>query len=288
MVRHTQEQLDRLRLMMAADGVGVAALRALIQAYGDVQSILSVGRRSVERIIGSEASHRLFSDAIEKDYQRAAAWLQATPGADFVTWLDEDYPTELVRAALAPAVLWLRGRRALLQAPKLWITGSAHADETGLKDAKDFAGAAASRGWGVVSTLATGLETRAAQAAVASDRLIVLQSTGPDRLWPVECREQFLAAARSGLVISACVPGVGFSETRLQESRELAAALVRRVLVVQSEVHSPAMRAVRTAAELGRDVAAIPGSIHSPLYKGCLQLIKSGSILAETVDDVLG
>ncbi|MGN1209400.1 MAG: DNA-processing protein DprA [Duodenibacillus sp.] len=286
-MRQTQGQLDRLRLMMAADGVGVAHLRALIQAYADVPSILSAGRRSVERIIGRDASLRLFSDDLEEHFRNALEWLQATPNADVVTWLDDDYPVELVRAGQAPAVLWLRGRRDLLKAPGLWITGSEHADTTGLKDAEDFAAAVAARGWNVVSTLATPLEHGAALGAAASNKLIVLQSTGPDRLWPVAYRKVFMTAACNGLIISSNVPGTGFSDERLRKTRQLAASLARRVLVVQSEAHSPALEAVRTAAELGRDVAAIPGSIHAPLYKGCLQLIKSGALLAETVDDVL-
>ena len=284
----TQEELDWLRLMIGAGKAGPQAVHGLWEHLWKVDDSLSAGRRAVQRFVGEECSHSLFSDETERIFEDTCAWLEKTEGADVLTWSDEDYPTELLHAGLAPAVLWIRGRRELLAADRLYITGTERPDAEGGMNARDFAAAAVQKGSTVVSGLSEGIEAQAVQGALAATgAVLVVQATGPDRIWPRANRELFIEVARKGLLVSAQPPGVVFDETLLPERRQLCVALSRAVLVVQAEAASPALDAARNAAELGRDVMAVPGSIHSPLYKGCLRLLRQGAALTETVADIV-
>lgn len=288
MSARTQEELDWLYLMICAGDVGPQALRELMETFGSPSDILNAGRRSVARIIGQEASKGLFSDERKTLFETTCSWLDKTVLADVVTWSDADYPKALMSAGKAPSVLWIRGRRELLTSPMVLVTGTEHPDKEGEQNAFDFAKALSSKENAVVSGLMPGVETSAIKGALdAGANAVVVAATGLDRLYPKQNRDLFVRIASEGLIISALPLGTVFQEERLGARLELMTALSQRTLIVQAEIGARALQAARTAAELGRDVYAIPGSIHSPLYKGNTRLLKQGAQLVESVADIL-
>lgn len=288
MQKRTQEELDWLFLMICAGDICPQDLQRLLDTFGSPSDILNAGRRAVVPIIGQEASRNLFSDRYRDVFEATCHWLETTAGSDVVTWSDGDYPKELLRSAKAPAVLWLRGRRELLSADKVTVIGTQTPDAEGSQNAFEFAKALSERGCSIVTGLALGIETQAAKGGFsASGNVIVVQSTGADRLYPKENRPFFVEAAEKGLILSALPPASVYDEGYRNAQLELMAALSQKTLIVQTPLGNPTLSAAKVAAELGRDVYAIPGSIHSPLYKGNLYLLKQGAQLVESVADIL-
>lgn len=288
MQKRTQEELDWLYLMLCAGAIAPQALQELVNTYGSATDILNAGRRAVVPIVGEEASRNLFSDRYRQVFEATCEWLEKTPLADVIVWSDKDYPQELLRAGLAPSVLWMRGCRELLSRPKILVTGTDRPDEEGKCNALEFARALGKKGQCVVTGLTSGIETEAFNGAHGTEGgALVVQLTGANRLYPKENRDCFIKALESDLIVSALPLATGYDESNRAGQLELMTALSAKVLVVQSPLGSPVLSAAKSAAELGRDVFAIPGSIHNPLYKGNLHLIKQGAQLVETVADIL-
>lgn len=284
-------EVSWLRLMLTAGSIGSAALRHLMQVYGDVSDIFEAGRRSCASVIGEEASRQLFSDETQARAEDVLVWLQETPGADVVTWADSDFPREAMAFPRAPSLFLLRGRRSVLRTRRVALVGADRPDDEGVRNAADFAAALVRAGRSVVTFLESAADAAACRAALAvgSDAqagVLVLSATGPDRLYPPTQRELFHRVAQQGLILTPFPPGVGVSEQTLEERRVLCAYLCSELLVVQSELGARAHALARIFAENSRDVFAVPGSIHSALYKGCHKLLREGAHLTETVADV--
>lgn len=280
-----------LRLMLTAGSIGSAALRQLMQVYGDVSDVFEAGRRRCASVIGEEASRRLFSDETQARADAVLVWLQETPGADVVTWVDPDFPREAMAFPGAPSLFLLRGRRSVLRARRVALVGADRPDDEGVRNAADFAAALVRAGRSVVTFLESAADAAACRAALAvggdaQAGVLVLSATGPDRLYPPTQRELFHRVAQQGLILTPFPPGVGVSEQTLEERRVLCAYLCSELLVVQSELGARAHALARIFAENSRDVFAVPGSIHSALYKGCHKLLREGAHLTETVTDV--
>lgn len=288
MQKRTQEELDWLFLMICATDIGPQALQKLMDEFGSPSDIVNAGRRAVEPIVGEQTSRNLFSDRYRAIFDATCHWLETTPKTDVVTWSDSDYPQELLRAGKAPSVLWIRGRRELLSSLKVFVTGTDCPDAEGLQNAFEFARALAQKNCAVVSGLNLGVETEAIKGALAAgSNAVVIQATGADRLYPRQNRDLFVETADKGLIVSALPLATVFDEALRSGQLELMAALASKTLFVQAQSGCRALAAAKTAAELGRDVYAIPGSIHSPLYKGNLHLLKQGAQLVESVSDIL-
>lgn len=286
--KRTQEELDWLFLMICAADIDPQALQKLMETFGSPSDILNAGRRAVVPVVGEETSRNLFSDRYRTIFDETCRWLEKTARSDVVTWTDSDYPQALLRAGKAPAVLWIRGRRELLGRDKVVVIGTETPDAEGIENAQEFARALTQKEQAVVTGLAEGIETHAAKGALAGTAdMIVVQSTGPDRLYPKENRDLFVEAATRGLIVSALPPTTVFDSQYRTTQLELMATLSQKLLSVQAQAGCPTLAAARVAAELGRDVYAIPGSIHSPLYKGNLRLLKQGAQLVETVADIV-
>ena len=219
---------------------------------------------------------------------KAGTWL-AEPGNDLLVLGDADYPPNLLATADPPLMLWLQGRRELLTTPSLAIVGSRNPTAQGGDNARAFARALARAGYTIVSGLALGVDAAAHEGALdAGGATIAVVGTGLDQVYPR--RNAGLAArllAAGGLIASEYSLGTPVMQANFPKRNRIIAGLSRGCLVVEAAVQSGSLITARLAVEAGREVFAIPGSIHSPQARGCHALIRQGAKLVESAEDVL-
>jgi DNA processing protein len=282
----TDAARDAAWAALAAAGLAAPAVVALLRAFGTPQRALDASRASVEAVVGREAAQKLAArDVAREDATRA--WLDA-PGHRLVAWDHAEYPRLLLELADPPVVLYALGRVELLSRACVAIVGSRQATPQGIEDASAFARTFGEAGLTVVSGLAQGIDAAAHRGALATPAsTIAVTGTGPDRVYPAAHRDLAHAIAERGLCVTEFAPGTPPLKGNFPRRNRLIAGLARGVLVVEAAPGSGSLITARCAVEQGRDVFAIPGSIHSPLSKGPHQLIRDGAKLVENAHDVL-
>ncbi len=286
------DDLDAWLRLTETAGLGPATCRALLAAFGLPAAILAASRDELARVVPYKVADALRAPpdaAFEALVARTRAWA-AEPDHHVLTLADAAYPRALLEIADPPPVLYAKGRVALLDAPSLAIVGSRNATAQGAVDARRFATALARAGHAVVSGLALGIDAAAHEGALdAADgaSTIAVIGTGPDIVYPAAHRALAHRIAERGCLLGEFALGTPPAAHRFPRRNRLIAGLARGVLVVEAAAQSGSLITARLAAENGREVFAIPGSIHSPLSKGCHQLIRQGAKLVESVDDVL-
>jgi DNA processing protein len=205
-----------------------------------------------------------------------------------ITLADGDYPQPLLETADPPPLLYLHGRRELLARPGLAMVGSRSATPQGISNAEQFARAFSDAGLTIVSGLALGIDAAAHRGGLegASSTIAVL-GTGADILYPQRNRALGERIAREGLIVSEFPLGTPPHGANFPRRNRVISGLTRGCLVVEAALASGSLITARFAAEQGREVFAIPGSIHSPHSKGCHALIKQGAKLVESAQDLL-
>ncbi|WP_245820279.1 DNA-processing protein DprA [Marinobacter lutaoensis] len=221
---------------------------------------------------------------------RVAAILEACRHQDIalVPWTDERYPEALRHIPDAPLVLYARGDPALLTRDQIGIVGSRHATRAGLAHARQFAAELSRQGLLVTSGLALGIDGAAHAGALdAGCPTVAVIGCGLDRCYPRQHEALGRRVVAGGVLVSEYPPGTPARAGHFPQRNRIISGLSRGVLVVEAGLRSGSLITARLALEQGREVFAIPGSIHSPVARGCHQLIKQGARLVETVDDVL-
>jgi DNA processing protein len=214
-------------------------------------------------------------------------WL-ADPAHHLVAWDDPDFPKALLDTADAPPALFCVGRRELLNRPALAIVGSRNATPQGVENARAFARALSAAGLTIVSGLAIGIDAAAHEGALEGEgSTIACVGTGLDRVYPARHLELAHVISLSGLMVSEFVPGTPPLRQNFPRRNRLISGLAQGVLVVEATLSSGSLITARLAGDQGREVFAIPGSIHSPFSRGCHRLIREGAKLVETAQDVL-
>lgn len=274
-----------LRLTLPA-GVGGETQRKLLAAFGLPEQIFAAGRSSVRGVIGDKADLLFdFSDFAAVD--RNLEWA-AQPGQHIVTLGDATYPPHLLNIADPPVLFYVRGNPALLAQRSLAIVGSRNATPQGVQTAESFARTLAGHGLCIVSGLALGIDAAAHHGALAAQgSTVAVIGTGADRIYPARNKALALAIAGQGAIVSEFPIGTPAIASNFPRRNRLIAGLAQGVLVVEAATESGSLITARLAAEQGREVFAIPGSIHSPVARGCHRLIKQGAKLVETAADVL-
>lgn len=202
-------------------------------------------------------------------------------------WGDERYPEPLRHIQDAPAVLYVRGRTELLNRPQIAIVGSRNATRAGLDHAWQFAGALTEKGYAITSGLAQGVDGAAhAGALAAGGDTVAVVGTGADVIYPRGHRALTGQIVEQGVLVSEYPPGTSPRARHFPRRNRIISGLSRGILVVEAGLRSGSLITARLALEQGREVFAIPGSIHSPLARGCHSLIRQGAKLVETVDDI--
>ena len=259
---------------------------ALLRAFGSPQAVLAASRASVESIAGRANAERIAARDATRD-EATAAWL-AQRGHRLVALDDADYPRQLLEIPDPPLALFALGRVELCSRASIAIVGSRQGSPQGVEDARAFARIFAEAGLTVVSGLAQGIDAAAHCGALDTPAsTIAVTGTGPDRVYPARHRDLAHAIAEHGALVTEFAPGTPPVKANFPRRNRLISGLARGVLVVEAAPGSGSLITARFAVEQGRDVFAIPGSIHSPLSKGPHRLIRDGAKLVETAQDVL-
>lgn len=290
------ESLAAWLRLVHTPGIGAVTGQLLLRRLGPPEAILQASYATVRALVRSdEAARALLADdpVREQDIQAALSWLHAGNDRHILALDDPRYPAALLDLPDAPLLVYARGSLAALQPAAVAIVGSRRASHEGLRNAQALAEALARRGIIVTSGLAEGIDAAAHQGALegapaGQASTIAVTGAGIDRIYPAH----HLPLARrvleqGGLVLSEQPLGSAPMRANFPRRNRMIAALSRGTLVVEAALRSGSLITARQAAELGREVMAVPGSIHNPLSHGCHHLIRDGATLIETVDDIL-
>lgn len=274
-----------LRLLLAP--VRAGALRTLLDAAGSADNALAAGP-GLWRQHGVDAQAcAAIRTPDAATLERCLRWLQ-TSGHALLGWDDSGYPPLLREIQAPPAALFVAGDPALLWRPAVAIVGSRAATAGGRANAAQFARRLAGAGLCVVSGLAAGIDASAHAATLeAGGATVAVLGTGPDIAYPRANRRLMASIADAGAVVSEHPPGTPPLRPHFPGRNRILAGLSLATVVIEAAVRSGALITARLAADAGREVFALPGSIHNPMARGCHRLIRDGAALTESPLDVL-
>ena len=282
-----QDTESWLRLGLT-EGVGGGALRRLLVAFGDPAKVLSANRSALEAVVKKSIATSIFLRKVnEERLSRTIKWLE-DPLNSLITLADSDYPKPLLNISDPPPILYFKGQRKFLVQPAVAMVGSRNATPQGLVNADAFAESASNAGFCIISGLAQGIDTAAHQGGLrgASSSMAIV-GTGLDLVYPSKNHELAHKLANEGGLISEFPLGTPAMSRNFPRRNRIISGMCHACLVVEATLYSGSLITARLALEQGREVMAIPGSIHSPLSKGCHALIKQGAKLVENIQDIL-
>jgi len=294
-----QDGLAAWLRLMATEGVGTQTARDLLTHFGLPEEIFNAGFSALQKRTPEKIA-RILSAPIAPDIQthieQTLAWA-AQENNHVITLADTSYPQALLRIADPPTLLYAKGNSALLNKPAIAIVGSRNSSAQGMLNADRFAQNLSDAGLTVVSGLALGIDTGAHTGALQSVKAtnkatnigssIAVVGTGLDIVYPAANRALAHQLADVGCIISEYPLGTPAIAHNFPRRNRIISGLSLGVLVVEAAAQSGSLITARSALEQGREVFAIPGSIHSPLAKGCHQLIRQGAKLVESAQDIL-
>lgn len=268
-------------------GLGNQGMCALLRAFGPPAQIFAAPYADLRRIVDDVVVRRIADGPQLHACAPALEWL-AMPGNALLTLADEAYPPALLEIPDPPALLYAKGDLKLLTRPALAIVGSRSATPQGEKNAEEFARALSEAGYSIISGLALGIDGAAHRGALRGyGSTIAVVGTGLDIVYPARHKALAHEIARHGLLLSEFPLGTPSRAQNFPRRNRIISGLALGCLIVEANLQSGSLITARLAAEQGREVFAIPGSIHSPLSKGCHQLIKQGAKLVDSIHDIL-
>jgi DNA processing protein len=284
------DEAEGLRAWLAllrAPGIGPAWGAQLLEHFHSPLQALNAGPSAWEKAGLPRALHPSLRKPDAQTIEHDRAWLGG-PNRHLITIDDERYPPALKEIAQAPLALFCQGNVELLAAPQIAIVGARAASPEGLDNARKFASILAKAGLVVTSGLAQGVDGAAHRGALdAGGGTIAVCGTGLDRVYPAKHRELAHEISEKGLLISEFSPGMPPSAENFPRRNRIISGLSLGVLVVEAAARSGSLITARLALEQGRDVFAIPGSIHNPAAKGCHAMIRQGAKLVDSARDIL-
>ena len=285
---------DRLAWLQLAftPYVGAEGFLLLLQRFGSAKAALNAPAEQIASIVrhkqAAESWRNAEKRALAQKAAEAALQWETQDGCRLLLLQDEDFPEMLTQGITAPPVLFLRGNVQLLHKPSAAIVGSRHATPQAMRIAKDFGRALSEKDIPVVSGMASGIDTAAHQGALqAGGGTIAVWGTGIDRIYPPSNKSLAYEIAEKGLIVSEFPLDTRPLAGNFPRRNRLIAALSQVTLVVEAALESGSLITAKLAAEMGREVMAVPGSIDNPHSKGCHKLIKDGAKLVECLDDIL-
>ncbi len=268
-------------------GLGNEGLRRLLHAFGSPERVFAAPRHALRQHVKPDVAERIADGVDEAALAPLGEWL-AQAGNSLITLADHDYPQVLLNIPDPPALLYAKGDRALLGRAAMAIVGSRNATAQGNSNAEAFAEALSSAGLCVVSGMAHGIDAAAHRGGLRGPgSSIAVVGTGLDRIYPAANRELAHALATNGLLLSEFPLGTPPLPANFPKRNRIISGLSLGCLVVEASLQSGSLITARLALEQGREVFAIPGSIHAPQAKGCHYLIKQGAKLVESAQDIL-
>jgi len=270
-----------------APGVGSTTIQQLLSHFESPQHVISAGRKTLLSAGLSEQSIEGLLKPDEEAIDTDLSWAEQDK-AHILTLDDDRYPPLLKEIPDPPAVLFVYGVVEILHQPQLAMVGSRHYSPSGRDTAKDFAHHLASAGLAITSGMALGIDAASHQGALdAGGKTIAVMGTGLDRVYPARHKDLAHEIAENGVLVSEFPIGVPPIAGNFPRRNRIISGLSLGVLVVEAAIKSGSLITARLALEQGREVLAIPGSIHNPHSRGCNSLIRQGAKLVETAQDVL-
>ena len=298
-----KDELQAWLRLSLTPGVGSAGARKLLTLLGSPQAVFEAPVAHTQQCVSLAQAAQLrhvpdgFAQALENTWQ----WLHTsgTTAHALLAWGDPRYPAGLLQTADPPLLLYVMGPRAWLERPQelidwqrsLAIVGSRNPTPQGQEHARQFAQHLGAQGWTIVSGMALGVDAAAHAGALAAGHAgiatVAVVGTGLDRVYPRQHKQLAHEIARQGLVVSEFPLGTPPVAANFPKRNRLISGLSRGTLVVEAALASGSLITARMAAEQGREVFAIPGSVHSPQARGCHALIRQGAKLVESAQDIL-
>ena len=270
-------------------GVGTRTQQELLEHFGSIENIFSASRGQLDKALAgkSEAIDAILAGPETSAFQTELDWLDQ-PGHHLLVWSDADYPRLLREIADPPVLLHVMGNRQVLSSPQVAIVGSRNPSPMGRENAQAFARSLAGAGLTVTSGLALGVDAAAHRGALAAGGMtIAVAGTGLDRVYPARHRDLAHEIVTRGVLVSEFPLGTPPLPENFPIRNRLISGLSLGTLVVEAALQSGSLITARLATEQGREVFAIPGSIHAPQSRGCHALIRQGAKLVETAQDIL-
>ncbi|MBC3875934.1 DNA-protecting protein DprA [Undibacterium sp. LX15W] len=284
-----QDWHDWLRLSVTK-GVGNEKARKLLGVFGLPAQIFQASLRQLLEHVPEKLACAILAppdDSFYRQIELTAAWLDV-PGNYLLSLADADYPQNLLTIPDPPILLYVKGRLDLLSAQTIAVVGSRNATAQGVANAEKFSESLSQAGLCISSGLAAGIDTAAHVGALKGiGSTIAVIGTGADIVYPARNRQLAHVLAEKACLVSEYPLGMPAIAANFPRRNRIISGLAQGVLVVEAAAQSGSLITARMAAEQGRDVFAIPGSIHSPLAKGCHLLIKQGAKLVESAQDIL-
>lgn len=271
-------------------GVGPGTARKLLTSFGLPEHIFSASYEALCAVVTPKVARALLippGDDFLRLSEITASWAMQQ-GNYVVTLADAAYPPTLLEIPDPPLMLYVKGRPDLLRHPGIGVVGSRNATAQGIRNAEQFSEALSHAGLTISSGLAAGIDTAAHQGALRGmGSTIAVIGTGADIVYPARNRSLAHQIATEACIVSEYSLGTPAIASNFPRRNRIISGLTRGVLVVEAAAQSGSLITARMAADQGREVFAIPGSIHSPLAKGCHQLIRQGAKLVESAQDIL-
>ena len=302
----TRDELALWLRLGATDSIGHLSAHKLLAAFGLPEKIFQQSREALGQLLTAKQANALLTPPKELPALLGAtlAWLDGSADGvmrKVVCFADADYPKALLTLADPPPLLYITGSQSVYAqlaaketANDIAIVGSRHATPQGLANARSFAANFAQSGMHIVSGLALGIDGAAHEGALDAQRdfgeaagsTIAVVGTGLDRMYPKRHHDLAHRIVQCGLIMSEFPIGTPPIPENFPRRNRIIAALTQGTLVVEAAIQSGSLITARQALDLGKEVFAIPGSIHSPQSKGCHHLIKQGAKLVESAQDV--
>ena len=280
------QQRDWL-ILLNAPSFGGASLINTIEAFGSASAVVRAGARDLARHGLKEETIAGITRPDQLKIEHAQQWL-THERHHLLCWDDEDYPVLLRRITGPPAALYIDGDPGCLWQPQIAVIGSRNPTAGGLEHAHDFATTLACMGMTITSGLASGIDTAAHRAALeAGTQTIAVNGTGLDSIYPASSREVGERITLQGAMVSELPLDAEALRQHFPARNRIISGLSLAVLVIEAGLNSGTLITARKAAEQGRDVFALPGSLNNPMAKGCHRLIREGARLVETAADIV-
>jgi DNA processing protein len=268
-------------------GIGRQSQQQLLKAFGLPEAVFSASAAALRSVLGTAHAEQVATHDGTAAVEAGVAWAE-TPGNHILTIADHGYPQLLLSTQDPPLLLYVKGRVDLLNGEALAIVGSRNATKQGEANAETFAEALSHAGVTVCSGLALGIDAAAHRGALKGrGSTIAVIGTGADRIYPARNDALAREIAERGVIVSEFPLGMPPLAANFPRRNRIIAGLCQGCLVVEAAHESGSLITARLAADAGREVFAIPGSIHSPVSRGCHGLIKQGAKLVESAQDIL-
>jgi DNA processing protein len=287
MATRATDPVEQWLILYHANAIGSATLQHLLDALPDPAAVLAASSSALQQLGLSRQSIESLRHPPQQAIERDLAWREQ-PGNHILVCTDPRYPPLLRQLPDAPPLLYVHGDPAWLSAPQLAMVGSRNPTPAGRQTATDFAQHLAAAGLVITSGLASGIDTASHLGALdAGGRTIAVMGTGLDRVYPADNRALARRIAGQGALVSEFPTGTPPLAENFPRRNRIISGLSLGTLVVEAALRSGSLITARCAAEQGREVFAIPGSIHNTLSRGCHALIRQGAKLVETAADIL-